>query len=157
MTWNYWLLVLCVFIASIFLFGHFRKKREEARAKDKAERDRKEKALLDDFEIALKEEFITNGEIFESYKPKIHRKHDYYLKLIEQDIDEKTALQTPTVVIQFNQQTRQIELRLYVRQFYRDNSSSNSLIETNRLDYYEGCITSAAKSAIVMFRSGFIK
>jgi hypothetical protein len=118
------------------------------------EGDAEETAILDDIQLKLTNLLEADDEL-KVLKPFIDRKHDHYLQVREEFCDVKNALRTPTVVIQFHQGTRLIELRLYVREFYRSGGSDNRLVKQHSFPLEK--LSSAVNLIFPLYKIGFLE
>ena len=104
-------------------FRFLKKKNQEFVGK----RNQEEKEFLDQFEVACKALPMFSGAQFP--EPLMIRSNDYHLKIVEKNVDEAKAVMTPYVVVQFNQQSRQFELRLYIIDFLRSGETVTHLVK----------------------------
>jgi hypothetical protein len=153
MPWLGWvLMIVAVVVGLIVLIVAIVRFMVIANEKAKASGDLQEKEVLDRIQSALTEELAKDPSL-KDRKAKIYRRDDHYLQILQDEYDEKTVHSTPVLLIQFNQEFKRIDFRLYVKEFYRAGNFSNELIlvETYKLDRF----ASAVEHAFPIWLGGF--
>lgn len=151
---DYLLIGGTILLLSLSIWGVIRFFRflEEKNIEAETRRDIEEKKILDRIETVANSIVRYRGDWAVS-KPEVHRKHDQYLLIRELNCDEVNALVSPSVAIQFNSNSREVELRLYVKEFYRSGSYSKSLAITRK--YSLLLCDQIAEKAIELYEYGF--